>query len=183
MGQDWSRWRGRSLTPHLSGAAQPSLGVWSFCTSLLSRCPAEAGLGLGAAGGLGLGGAGGAGGALVHRCCTHTHIRRSFWLHLHNRHLASCGTRLPSLSPLAVAVVSVESQLSCSAASAGGGGGGGAEPDADMPLLEAGAAPPPGASDSNGLFVHCRAFFCRQKDQLVPRSSQTSRAGETLASR
>lgn len=117
----------------------------------------------------------------------HTHIRRSFWLCLHGRHLANCGTGLPSLSPLAVAVVSVESQLSCSAASAGGGGGGGAEPDADVPLLEAGAAAPPaasaGASDSDGLFVHCRAFFCRQKDQLVPRPSRTSCAGATLASR
>lgn len=55
----------------LSGAAQSGLGVLSVlgvlrvCAPLLSCCPAESGLGLGA-GSVQFCGAGGAGGALVH---------------------------------------------------------------------------------------------------------------------
>lgn len=86
--------------------------------------------------------------------------------------LTNPGADSPSLSPLAVAVVSVESQLSCSATSVGVTGAA-ADPDAEalpLPPLDAGVAALPvasaGASDSDVLFVHCRAFFYRQKDQL-----------------
>lgn len=70
---------------------------------------------------------------------------------------------LPSLSPLAAAVVSVESQLSCPVASVGPTGA-----TVELPgalLLEAGVAALPvgsvGVSDSDVVFVHWRAFFCR----------------------
>lgn len=72
-------------------------------------------------------------------------------------------TVLPSLSPLAVAAVSVESQLSCSAVASVGPTWAAADPDAEVPLQEAVAAVLPeasaGASDSDVVFVHCRAFF------------------------
>lgn len=75
-----------------------------------------------------------------------------------------CGVLLPSLSPLAAAVVSVESQLSCSAASLGPTEDTTA-PAAVVPLLEAGAvvllAASVGVSDSDVVFVHWRAFFYR----------------------
>ncbi len=71
---------------------------------------------------------------------------------------------LPSLSPLAAAVVSVESQLSCSVASVEPTGAA-AEPAAGALLLEAGVPALPagsvGVSDSDVVFVHWRAFFCR----------------------
>lgn len=74
------------------------------------------------------------------------------------------GLALPSLSPLAAAVVSVESQLSCSAASVGPTGAT-AEPAAGVLLLEAVMAVLPdgsvGVSDSDAVLVHCRAFFYR----------------------
>lgn len=77
---------------------------------------------------------------------------------------------LPSLSTLAAAVVSVESQLSCSAASVGPTGAT-AEPAAGVLLLEAGGVVPPacsdGVSDSEVAFVHWRAFFYRAKEYRV----------------
>lgn len=70
------------------------------------------------------------------------------------------------MSPLAVAVVSLESQLSCSAASVGATGGA-ADPDAEVLLLDAGVPLLPvasaGVSGSGAVFVHCRAFFCRAR--------------------
>ena len=81
---------------------------------------------------------------------------------------------LPSFSPLALAVVSVESQLSCSAPSgAVAWARPGPEPAAVVvpgPVEEAvgwavEALEAPVASvavsASVGLLVHCRAFFCR----------------------
>lgn len=66
---------------------------------------------------------------------------------------------LPSLSPLAAAVVSVESQLSCPVASLGPTVA--AVPAAEV--LEAGAVLLAGSvgSDSDVVFVHWRAFFYR----------------------
>lgn len=77
---------------------------------------------------------------------------------------------LPSLSTLAAAVVSVESQLSCSVASVGPTGAT-AEPAAGVLLLEAGGVVPPagsdGVSDSEVAFVHWGAFFYRAKECRV----------------
>lgn len=79
-----------------------------------------------------------------------------------------------------MAVVSVESQLSCSAASVGATEAA-VDPDAEAPpppllLLDAAAAALPvasaGASDSDVLFVHCRAFFYREKDHLLLRPQE-----------
>lgn len=131
-----------------------------FGASLLAGGPAEPGLGLGAAGGLWFCGAGGAGRALIHRSFTQTkHTTVTLPPDGAEPHRRG-GAQLPSLSPLAVAVVSVESQLSCSAA-ASVGAAGAADPDADA--LETGAALLPGASagasDSDGVLVHWRAFF------------------------
>lgn len=78
---------------------------------------------------------------------------------------AARGLALPSLSPLAAAVVSVESQLSCSVASLGPTGAT-AEPAAGVLLLDAVMAVLPegsvGASGSDDVLVHCRAFFYRE---------------------
>lgn len=75
---------------------------------------------------------------------------------------------LPSLSPLAAAVVSVESQLSCSVASVGPTGIT-AVPAAGVLLLEAGwpvlPADSVSISDSEGVFVHWRAFFYKMCEQ------------------
>lgn len=73
-----------------------------------------------------------------------------------------CGVVLPSLSPLAAAVVSVESQLSCSVASVAPTEDM-AEPAAGVLLLEPGRAVllagSVGVSDPDVVLVHCRAFF------------------------
>lgn len=73
---------------------------------------------------------------------------------------------LPSLSPLAAAVVSVESQLSCSVASVGPVEAT-AVPVAGVLPLEDGVASLPVtsvvASVSDVVFVHWRAFFCRAR--------------------
>lgn len=57
----------------------------------------------------------------------------------------------------------MESQLSCSAVASVGPRWAAADPDAEVLLQEAAAAVLPaasaGASDSDVVFVHCRAFF------------------------
>lgn len=78
-----------------------------------------------------------------------------------------------SLSPLAAAVVSVESQLSCSVASVGPTGAT-AEPAAEVLLLEARGTGFPASSvgdcDSEVDFVHWRAFFFRVNRLIRPGS-------------
>lgn len=73
-----------------------------------------------------------------------------------------------SLSPLAAAVVSVESQLSCSVASVGPVEAA-AEPAAGVLALEDGAASV-AASVSDVVFVHWRAFFLRVNRLIRPGS-------------
>lgn len=78
-----------------------------------------------------------------------------------------------SLSPLAAAVVSVESQLSCSVASVGPTGAT-TMPAAGVLLLGAGGtvllAGSVGDSDSDVVFVHWRAFFLRVNRLIRPGS-------------
>lgn len=102
---------------------------------------------------------------------------------------AAGGAALPSLSPLAAAVVSVESQLSCSVASVGPTWAVAEPPaEAEAPLLEAGAPAPPAASvaasDSDVVLVHWRAFFCRagrqpQRHIQIAQFAQTWRSSIT----
>lgn len=87
------------------------------------------------------------------------------------------GVELPSLSTLATAVVSVESQLSCSVASVGPTGVT-ANPAAVVPLLDAGLVVVPadsdGASDSEVAFVHWRAFFYSEGTRFKDGFSSTT---------